>query len=449
MNRKSQYLATPAILFVTLLAIFLISRVHQVADSNYSMLLSQSLLQHRSFTLDAYNLPRLPPKPQVGYMSNGEIYQLEIVDGHLYYFFPPGSSILSLPYVAIMNLIGISAANSDGTYNARGEGLIEVTLAALLMSGLGVMIFITARLLLSWGWSLLLAISALLGTQIWSTASRALWSDTWGIFILGIVLFLVTRTAVKKVDPPPIVLATLLSWLYFVRPTFSTVVIATTFYVLIYHRRVILRFTITGVLWAGLFIGYSEYQFHQLLPNYYEVRRLSFSSFWMALAGNLISPSRGLLIFVPVSMVVVYLLIRYRQQVKLGRLVILSAAVIVMHVIVVSGFVPWWGGHSFGPRYATALVPWFSLLGILALEARLSAPATGLRSSRLRVVESVLAIALLLVSVAINGVGANSHRAWQWNVRPVNVDEKPDRIWDWRHPQFLAAFLPPPTNPGK
>src|ERR1051325_1038068 len=219
MNRKSH--APPAILFLALLAIFLISRVHQVADSNYSMLLSQSLLQHRSFTLDAYNLPRLPPKPQVGYLSNGDIYQLEIVDGHLYYFFPPGSSILSLPYVAIMNLVGISAANSDGTYNARGEGIIEVTLAALLMSGLGVMIFITARLLLSWGWSLLLAISALLGTQIWSTASRALWSDTWGIFILGIVLFLVTRTAVKKVDPPPIVLATLLSWLYFVRPTFS------------------------------------------------------------------------------------------------------------------------------------------------------------------------------------------------------------------------------------
>src|SRR2546423_2624077 len=98
-------------IFIFSLMIFLFSRVHQVADSKYSMLLAQAVLHDRTFTLDHFSIPRLPPKPQIGYVSNGDIYQLELVNGHIYYFFPPGSSLLSLPYVALMNALGISAAN--------------------------------------------------------------------------------------------------------------------------------------------------------------------------------------------------------------------------------------------------------------------------------------------------------------------------------------------------
>src|SRR2546423_12219416 len=59
--------------------------------------------------------------------------QLELHDGHIYYFFPPGSSLLSLPYVALLNACGVSVANADGTYNQRGETIIQASLAALLM----------------------------------------------------------------------------------------------------------------------------------------------------------------------------------------------------------------------------------------------------------------------------------------------------------------------------
>jgi len=52
-------------------------------------------------------------------------------------------------------------------------------------------------------------------------------------------------------------------------------------------------------------------------------------------------------------------------------IIFLFSRVIIIHMIVVSGFVPWYGGHSCGPRYSAGLVPWFSLLGILAVDARL------------------------------------------------------------------------------
>jgi hypothetical protein len=40
--------------------------------------------------------------------------------------------------------------------------------------------------------------------------------------------------------------------------------------------------------------------------------------------------------------------------------------------------------------------------------------------------------------VAINLRGATDGRTALWNVIPINVDEKPERVWDWSDPQFLA-----------
>ncbi|MDQ6651357.1 MAG: hypothetical protein M3Y84_01300 [Acidobacteriota bacterium] len=429
-----------AIVFITILTIFLFSRVHQFADSNYSMLLTQSLLQYQSFTLDNYAIPRLQPKQQTGFISNGDIYQLELVNGHIYYFFPPGSSILSVPYVAFMNMVGISAASQDGSYSREGEAKIEASLAALLMAGLSSMIFLTGRLLLPFWWSLLIAYGSALGTQIWSTASRALWSDTWGIFILGLVIWMLVGVECKRYRLRPILLATLLSWLYFVRPTYCIPILAITAYVLLYQRKAFTKYALIGALWLAAFIGFSQYHYGQILPNYYQANRLSFDTFWLALAGNLISPSRGLLVFVPILFFVAYLLIRYRSEIALPRLIVISLSLVVVHLVVVSGFVPWYGGHSYGPRYSTGIVPWFSLLGILSVQSSLKWHDKELvnDSSALWRTEWAFGAILLLCSMILNALGATAHRTWLWNIRPVNVDEAPERVWDWKHPQFLA-----------
>jgi hypothetical protein len=44
---------------------------------------------------------------------------------------------------------------------------------------------------------------------------------------------------------------------------------------------------------------------------------------------------------------------------------------------------------------------------------------------------------LLIASVAMNAPGALSESANMWNATP-NIDTHPERLWDWRHPQFLA-----------
>src|SRR5207244_4716932 len=113
--------ACAAALFAFTLSVFLFSRVHQVTDSSYSMLLSESLIHRHSFALDSYALPRGEPVWFGVYFKYGNIYQLEVVNGHIYYYFPPGSSLLSIPFVAVMNGFDISATSADGAYNPRGE----------------------------------------------------------------------------------------------------------------------------------------------------------------------------------------------------------------------------------------------------------------------------------------------------------------------------------------
>jgi hypothetical protein len=445
LNRES---LTAAGIFAFTLLCFLLSHIHQVADSEYSMLLSESLLHHRSFTLERYSIPRNEPTWHGYYFKNGPIYQLEVAGGHIYYHMPPGSSILSIPFVAVLNTLGISAVKSDGSYDNRGEVIIESGLAALLMALLAAVFFYTARLMLPLGWSVLVALGGALGTQVYSTASRALWSDTWGILLLGFVIFLLLGHETGRRRLSPVLFASLLSWMYFVRPTFAVHIFAISVYVFIFYRQLFLRYALTGAVWLALFILYSWRHFHQLLPSYYRASRLQFSSFWTALAGNLVSPARGVLVYVPVLLFVFFLLARYRRYLAHVRLVWLSLTIIAGHLIAVSGFSHWWGGHSFGPRMTTGLVPWFVLLGILGLAAMLAwrrEHEHGLTISHADWrTQLTVGSALLMLSVFINTLGATSHATWLWNMRPYEIDKHPERLWDWRQPQFLAGYLPFP-----
>jgi hypothetical protein len=310
------------------------------------------------------------------------------------------------------------------------------------MAGLSVMIFLTSRLILSSLWSLLITAAATFGTPVWSTASRAVWSHTWGIFILGFVLWFLVRAEVRQARLRPVLLATCLSWLYFVRPTFSVAIVGITLYVFIYHRQVFLPFVITGCVWLAAFVGFSEYHFGELLPLYYRCQWDGFrfaTSFPEGLAGSLISPARGLFVYVPIVIFVAYLLVRYRKTLRL-RLAVLAASVICLHLLLISAYGPWHAGHSYGPRYSTDLVPWFALLGMLAVEARLRwRAANRLADSVVRVgAEWSVALLLLVCSVTLNGIGAIWADSWRWNQVPTDINQDLGRLWDWRHPPFLG-----------
>ncbi|HEV8139038.1 MAG TPA: hypothetical protein VGP81_04660 [Pyrinomonadaceae bacterium] len=432
-------------IFAITLLVFLLTPTYIFSDSKFTFVLSESLLKHRSFALDDFALPHLEPRHYYNYTQNGSILQLEWVDGHLYYYPPPGGSILSIPYVALMDLFGVSSMNPDGTYNPEAEQRLQAIFGSFLMAVVVVVFYFTSRLLLPISWSGVLSLGSAFGTQVWSTMSRAVYADTWGVVLLAVTIWLLLAVHLGRIRLWPILLATLLAWTYFVRPTNSIPVLAVAIYLLIYYRRAFVKFSVTGLAWLVLFVAYSWWHFHKMLPNYYLASRLTFERFSEALPGTLISPARGLFVYVPVILFVGYLLGRYRRHVGFHGLLFLALSIFAAHWLAVSAFPHWWGGMGYGPRLMSGIVPWIVLLGIFSVQAMLRAREHLVNQSRtLGKLELTGGVALLVFSIFTNGVGATTASVVFWHEKPESLEKRPSRLWDWRYPQFMAPFLYPP-----
>jgi hypothetical protein len=424
------------ILFLFSLALFLGAPVVQVSDSRYTALLSECLLHHRSANLDEYY--KVPVPWQTGDASRpneANEYQLVNARGHVTYFFGHGSSMLSMPLVAAMNAVGVSAATPDGRLNLAGEIRIERVIASVLMAALTCVFFSMAAMMLPVAWSMVVALGAALGTQIMSTASRGLWAHTWEIFLLGLIAHSILGAEHRGAPLRPVWVAMLVAWTYCVRPTGAVAIVAVSVYVLWVHREDFIAYAVTLVVWLAAFVGYSWSVFGTVIPPYYMASRLQVHEIVLPLAANLISPGRGLLAFVPITLFVLYIAARYRKQLAYRGLAVLAFAQIVALAIAVSTNKSWTAGFSYGPRYFTDAIPWFVVLAILGLDAMRRAPGASRHTP-----EIAAAIFLLAVSVAINARGAWSFAAMDWN--PIEQHG----MFDWRYPQFMAGLIEPPKD---
>lgn len=427
-------LAIEAILLVAVFAIFANFGPHSMTDGKYSMLVSENVIYHHRFSFDELSMPRRPPFARQGIQANGYPYQVEERNGKLLYVYPVGSSLLSIPFVVLMNIAGASAHNSEGGYFEAGDQYIQGMLAALLMAVMAVIFLRTALLLLPLTWSLVLTLGGVFSTQIWSTASRVLWSHTWQLLLIGLAIYLLLSAEEEQyVHRRTVLLATLLSWAYFVRPTSSIPIMGIGAYVILSRPKEFITLAVTGAAWLALFVVYSMVLSGQPLPSYY-LFHLSSGKLWEGLAGNLVSPSRGLLLYVPSSAFVLALVAYYWRYIPHRGLAVLSIFIIVVHTLVISTDPNWWGGHCYGARLTIDAIPWFFLLAVLGCKRLLEEPSTRLKKSAV-----VLGILSLLLGAAINGRGALSQSANDWvNGPPADVDQMPSRIWDWSHPQFLS-----------
>ena len=415
--------------------VFLASPVRQVTDSHFTLLLSENLIRHRSFALDRHFVRPLDPARFPRLRPNGLPSQIrEAPNGHLYLFFPAGSSLLSAPFVALMNRWSWSTLGADRRYDAAAERRMQGLLAAALMGALTAVCFLTARLFLPLLPSLVAALVAAFATPVWSTASRGLWSLTWQLLLIGLSLLQLAAHEARGRRLRPALLATLLCWAYFVRPTSALFIVAVSLYLLRFERALFARYAATGALWLGAFVAYSLAHFGSALPPYYEAGRLSLEGFGAHLLGNLVAPSRGLLVFTPVLLVLAAWLLRHRQRLPAPRLVEPSLVAIAAHLGVVSAFPDWAGGHSYGPRMTADLVPWLFLLGCMALAPALDPP---------RPAWIALAGALCAWGVFVHGRGALAQATWEWNLDTEIDANVSRRAWDWRHPQFLAGLVEP------
>jgi hypothetical protein len=414
-------------------------------DSRWNVPTALSLLSGAGFDLRAYQGPIAASGfygvecVVPGYVR---VFPVESLDqctgGHIYNFYPLAVPLVSLPFVAALRWLlpagpakpGVSprVAFFQGDL-AAASGIVEILVASAFVAGTAVVLYWVAREALPAGGASALALLFAFGTSAWSVGSRALWQHSPSMLLNSIVLLCLIL--LERWRGAAALAGFAMALAYYVRPT--NVVPAAVFgiYLVLLGRRHALE-AIAGAIpvvaaFTWIYLGmYGMPLAPYFLPG--KMLRLH-SEIPVALAANLVSPARGLFIFMPFLLA---LLLpgpwRTRLPGPLGTLRPWMLSVVLLQMVVIASHDGWWGGFSYGPRYLSDMLPYLMALWIpvpLAYPGRAARAAIG---------------ALVLASFLIHLRGATSIAVHNWNSTPVSVNEHRERIWDWRDPPFLRGL---------
>jgi hypothetical protein len=408
------------LIFFLVIIIYGLSRVRTPSDSRWSLPVAFSLLREGNLNLDEYQQE----------IKQNNYYGVEKIRGHWYSRFPPGVAFLIAPVVPVIKWgAAFTGISEEKLLTSETSSRIELILASAIVALTAVVIYLILlnftndnRILL------LLTFVFAFCSPAWSTASRALWQHGPSMLMLSLSLYLLLKS---QKNPA------LISWLglpltfsCIIRPTNELSLLLLGGYVLIKHRKYFLLFLVgVGVILIP-FLVRNYLVLGSCLPGYYQLTRIgSVGQLPEALAGNLLSPARGLFIFCPVflfSFYGVYLKIKRRSLNHLDMTLLL---IIFFHWLLISSFPHWWGGASYGPRFFSDLVPFLIYFLVPAVSFLFQAEEK-------KFLRCIFFLALLF-SFYTNFHGATSWKGYWWNREPANVDQHPRRLWDWHHPQFF------------
>jgi hypothetical protein len=224
-----------------------------------------------------------------------------------------------------------------------------------------------------------------------------------------------------------------------VRPTNALPAAALLGWVAWSHRRHLLP-ALAGAVGAGvLWIAVAALLGLGVPPPYYSAGRIDLGAETpVALAANLVSPSRGLLVSTPVVLLAVPGAWLWWRRARDRPLVVALLVWIGGVLLAVSAFTQWWAGHTFAARFATETLPALFVLAIPAVDAIApgrdeptgeSEPARTAPAWMRTRAALVVVVALAVWSVGFHTLGAWSRQTSCWNDLPVDVDDDPDRVW--------------------
>lgn len=425
------------VFFVVFVA-YLASPVVTSYDSHWSIHTGLSILHQGNTDIDEY----------LSSEKDRTHFALEQVNGHYYSLFPVGTSVLSLPFIAIADVafdpiierlpalerffvqqladhdIYVDQLKMIDVYPA-----VELVIASFYTALAGVFIFLIARLQLNIPWALFVVFIFAFCTSSWSTSSRGLWQHGPSVMFLSLALYLLLR---EKIKPGFIhYMAIPLALAFIIRPTNAIPVFFFSLYVLLYYRPYFIKFMAIALPFALVYFAYNFSVYQQFFPTYSQVERvLHGQSFFTALAGHLISPARGLFIYSPILLLAFYGLLG--QKSVLSRIIL---SLMLLHWLLIASFPHWWGGHCYGSRLMTDMLPYFIYFIVLALHK------ISLKPSAHQHVFLLVIFPFVLFSFYVHYQGAFNHAVFDWNSIPNDIDQNPQRLWDW---QDIAIFRKTP-----
>ena len=429
-DRLNKPVAIWATLVATCLTLFWLTFRAPVSyangDARLSLLVSLAIIEKGTVKLDAYEQTTTPPLNDPD-NANKVVRQ----NGNLYYAFPIGSSVLMTPAVGLARLVG-----RDLTIISE-QNRLQNGLASLSTALIFVLLYQLARSYLPRWDAWFLAALFTFGSMLISTLGTALWSHHVALGAVLLCLLVLTRHEVQQWFWPPwwqgAVLGSALFVAYWTRPSLAVFVLLV-LGLLWWRDRPVFWTTaiLSGSLFA-LFVIWSQAEFGSWFPFYYRPERLETaaqSSLLVALYGQILSPSRGLLVFAPYILLPLFYLAVKRPLKQGTHWIPFVLLWTIFQLIVSSRAAPWWSGWSFGPRIQLDFWPGLLLLIFMSWEQ-----FTKGRWARPRISAFML---LGLFSIWIHTYeGLYNIHTPRWNgVLAPNIDTHPEMAFDWSHLQI-------------
>ncbi len=425
------------------------------SDPRYTLIVSQSVLDNGTIALNDYADDEIWGAPA----NFAENFNIVARNGRFYNYFPAGPSVLSVPFVAVARWAGWDMRLAADNINAQ-RLLSALSLVALLWLMAGM-----ARCFLPWRPGLVITAVSIFGTTLISTMGTALWSINFSVLaIAAALLLLVRRETGSSKTIHPVWLGLLLFLAYFSRAAAAAFILPVLLF-LAYRTRwhgadtghsvmeessksvkslffspQILELVVTAVTAATLlaiFLLWSKLEFGTWLPIYYSAARLSVErgSVWVALLGIFFSSGRGLFVYVPTAVLLLFSL-RWLWRWPLAWLCL---GWIGLHLTILLRGTVWWGGDAFGPRILTELMLALFVLTLLAWRH--------MRQESALVRQSFAAAYLMLGLFGIwlhSYQGLYNYSTALWNAVASHQPAPPytskwGDLFSWRYPQFAAS----------
>ena len=393
------------------------------SDTRYSLYVTQILLRTGSLRLDSL-------MEEWGTVVSQD-YRVHEIDGHVYYYFPIGSSLFSLPFVWGVNQF------DRFVDSPLHEDTLQNFIAACVSAFIFLVVYAIYRSAMGQWQSLLAALITMLGSAFSSSLGTTLWTLNFSSLFVLLSLWLLLRfDSGHSSTVHPVWLGSLLFAAYLTRPTTAIFILLAFVYLAWRNWREIGLTAITAVGLLLLFVLYTKIVMGLWLPPYYLPQRLAGAStpVPIVLYGLLFSPGRGLFTFSPIFLLVFLVAVWKWQTLRRQPFYWLAIAWIGLHTATLLRFEHWWGGYSFGPRLLTDIVPAFMLLALLLARYW----PLSLRSSGMRWLVGLGMVAATF-SIYVNlYAGLYQMATPEWNGTP-NVDSEPQYLFNWRYPQFTAT----------
>ncbi|HTS48287.1 MAG TPA: hypothetical protein VMH05_10115 [Bryobacteraceae bacterium] len=342
--------------------------------------------------------------------------------GHYYSGYPIAGGVLVTPlYLPLLAVPGLRDWN-PGSLVVLARILEKFAASAIAAFSAVVMLALLLRLTSRyWAWRLTLAYA--LATATWSIASQALWQHTTvELAIVGSLYFLEAWWRNRESAGALWLCGACAACALMIRPGEVVLLAALAAGILVARARLLdyVRLFALPALGGLLALAYNLYFFSNPTGTY--TFGMWAGSALKGVAGLLVSPARGLLIYMPIAVFALcaFLPAASDARRKHAPLLVASGTLLVLHFLVVSRVNLWWGGYCWGPRYLTEIMPLLVILMALG-SAELERPW----------VKRSLAV-VAIYCVLIQAVGVYFYPNGHWDNTPVSVDRAGYRVWDWR-----------------